>query len=546
MERGSSLNYSRPVWRFLRTFAVPWPAQTAYYRLITGPTLIRETQIPHLMLLLLISACGVHLRAQPFRPQVPKVWDEAALKDWATPLAGLNLRPTHMTEKEYYSRPVWDLATYPVYYPGHEPAGYWEMLRTAKPVRLIEREKLKTEADWIEAGRRVFHSAAQLLPNPDPSVVAAARNPQTYSGLKPYPDGTVGRLGWVPTADGIGLTGKGICAGCHDRLTSDGGSIPGVPFLEIFGSRFGFAAQDVMVRQMRPGGLSGSPPFVLAGSIGMRHYQAYATPWRSDASPEYWQQASDAELAALRQAYRASGGTPRWNGSLHYPAKTPDLIGIKDRKYIDATGTHLNRGIGDLMRYAALITSTETVDFGPHRMLAEGTKRYGYRWSDEALYALALYIYSLKPPPNPNPFDAKAQAGQKIFEREGCVNCHRPPLYTNNKLTLAKGLKPPPSNLDVLPISVGTDQGLALKTRKGTGYYKVPSLRGVWYRGRYLHDGSVASLEEMFNPDRVKDTHVPGGFIPAGLKTWAIQGHEFGLKLDAAEREQLIAFLRTL
>ena len=54
---------------------------------------------------------------------------------------------------------------------------------------------------------------------------------------------------------------------------------------------------------------------------------------------------------------------------------------------------------------------------------------------------------------------------------------------------------------------------LALKTRKGTGYYKVPSLKGVWYRGRYLHDGSVASLEEMFNPDRLKDTHVPGGFL---------------------------------
>jgi CxxC motif-containing protein (DUF1111 family) len=146
-------------------------------------------------------------------------------------------------------------------------------------------------------------------------------------------------------------------------------------------------------------------------------------------------------------------------------------------------------------------------------------------------------------------FDENAKAGQKIFAREGCAGCHTPPLYTNNKLTLAEGFTLPkdkPASLDVLPISVGTDPGLALKTRKGTGYYKVPSLKGVWYRGHYLHDGSAASLEEMFDPGRVKETHVPGGWLPPAMKTRAIRGHEFGLKLDQHEREELIAFLRTL
>jgi hypothetical protein len=84
---------------------------------------------------------------------------------------------------------------------------------------------------------------------------------------------------------------------------------------------------------------------------------------------------------------------------------------------------------------------------------------------------------------------------------------------------------------------------LALATRKGTGYYKVPSLKGLWYRGHYLHDGSVASLEEMFDPDRLKDTHVPGGWRPPDAATWAIKGHEFGLKLNTIERAQLVAFL---
>jgi hypothetical protein len=101
-------------------------------------------------------------------------------------------------------------------------------------------------------------------------------------------------------------------------------------------------------------------------------------------------------------------------------------------------------------------------------------------------------------------------------------------------------------SLDAIPVSVGTDPGLALATRKGTGYYKVPSLKGVWYRRHYLHDGSVASLEEMFDPDRLNESHVPGGWSPPGKTTRAIKGHEFGLKLDPIERDQLIAFLRSL
>ena len=53
------------------------------------------------------------------------------------------------------------------------------------------------------------------------------------------------------------------------------------------------------------------------------------------------------------------------------------------------------------------------------------------RYSDEQLYALARYVYSLQPPPNPNKFDAVAERGRNIFERQACAMCHTPPLYTN-------------------------------------------------------------------------------------------------------------------
>ena len=171
------------------------------------------------------------------------------------------------------------------------------------------------------------------------------------------------------------------------------------------------------------------------------------------------------------------------------------------------------------------------------------------RYSDEQLYAVARYIYSLKPPPNPNKFDGMAARGQKIFQREGCAMCHTPPLYSNNKLTPADGFTVPADHrakYEIMSISVGTDSGLALTTRRGTGYYKIPSLKGVWYRSMFGHSGWCATLEDWFDPARVRDDYVPTGFKPYGSKTFAVKGHDFGLDLSVEDRKALIAFLKTL
>jgi hypothetical protein len=182
-------------------------------------------------------------------------------------------------------------------------------------------------------------------------------------------------------------------------------------------------------------------------------------------------------------------------------------------------------------------------------MLTDAQRKIPASFSDDLVYALASYILSLEPPSNPNPKDARSEAGRRIFAREGCGGCHTPPLYTNNKLTLAAGYTPPkghPLHADIMPVSVRTDARLALETRKGTGLYKVPSLKGVWYRGPFGHDGSVAMLEDWFDPARLRDDYVPTGFKGYKVERRAVPGHEFGLKLPAEEKAALIAFLRTL
>jgi hypothetical protein len=473
---------------------------------------------------------GCLLRAAPadgqrWHPDIPKVWDEAALAGWATPLAGLNLRPTHMSVKDYYALEVENLRTYPVYFPGREPDGYWEMLQHIGPRALIEPQALQTEADWIEAGRRVFDEADHLhLRTWDPTFVAAARSRETFeqAHVEPLPDGTVFGSRWVPTKQGVALS-FGNCNNCHLLYSSDGRRVPGASeFAEVSRTRDPrYRNPLINAVQFANRIVTGAAPFRMGDEpLGMWLFSAYGVPWRKDSRDEQLKATTKAEYDATIAAIVRGGGVPRWNGSLDYPAKIPDLIGIKDRKYIDHTATHLHRGIGDLMRYAALVSFAETTDYGPHHILAESTARVRARLSDEALYALATYIYSLRPPPNPNPVDEQAVAGQQIFAGEGCARCHTPPLYTSNKLTLAQGFDPPsdaPATLDILRVSVGTDPGLALNTRKGTGYYKVPSLKGVWYRGHYLHDGSMASLDEV---QALRDAGIGQ---PADRRRYAVQ-----------------------
>jgi hypothetical protein len=85
------------------------------------------------------------------------------------------------------------------------------------------------------------------------------------------------------------------------------------------------------------------------------------------------------------------GVTDRPNGSPYYITKTPDLIGFRDRKYIDHTATHQHRGAGDLMRYAALVEYSDSMDFGSHRMWSDAQRTIHARWPDEVLYSLAQY-----------------------------------------------------------------------------------------------------------------------------------------------------------
>jgi cytochrome c553 len=492
----------------------------------------------------LIESGQAQKRDTAFSPQIPKAWDEESVRSWSLPLAGLGQPPTYISADYYYRMSERTLyRTYPVYAPGQEPPGYMDWLRQQESEVAFDPAKLKTEADWIKAGEVVFNTAHWWLP-PDrqpPDTIENLRDPAYIKavGLPVAADGTLPHLRYTIPRKGEVAVVFPMCGGCHTRVLPDGKVIAGAQGNTPSGMRVSFALRRRNEAQRL------APPFLFAES---------SVPWLSPDPAEQLKTLSFANYIAMLEDARRPGVFPRSGTSWLYPPKVPDLIGVRGRKYLDATGLNQHRNIGDLMRYATLITDVERFtqysqhgEFRPTEALAEWHTRS--RLSEAQLYALALYIYSLKPPENPNKPSALSRRGEQIFQREGCAMCHTPPLYTNNKLTPAEGFAVPERHnkkYDILPVSVGTDTRLALQSKKGTGYYRVPSLRGVWYRGPFEHNGSVATLEDWLDPKRLHEDYLPTGFKGFGVKTRAVKGHEFGLKLSPADKKALIAFLKTL
>lgn len=488
-------------------------------------------------------------------PAVPRTWDEERLATMELPNAATGEPAKHVDAQFYYSTPAAVIyRTYPIYHPDHEPEGYIESLLKKEPEIVFDAAKLHTEEDWVRAGESVFHWATSWSESTPESRAEfrerVLREPVhvTKDGVLPYDVYTIREKGKLETS------GQS-CAMCHTRLLPDGTTIVGAQGTIPFDRDFADSLENQSTPQVRA---------FATFLFGMP-----AIDGRTPSFP------ADADAAAFLTAHRAipPGVIARHGTSAFSPVQIPDLIGIRDRKYLDRTGLVRHRDIGDLMRYAALnmdfdfmsawhgfVPRIAGIEAIPEQELKPGTPSKAeliatardpkdhFRYSDEQLYALAKFTYALEPPKNPNPFDDLAQRGQQVFAAENCGKCHPAPLYTSNQLTPVDGFVVPESlkaSDDIRSRGVGTDPKLALTTRRGTGFYKVPSLKGVWYRGPFSHDGSVATLEDWFDARRLDDDYVPTGWNPGG-KPRAVPGHEFGLDLSVDEKQALIAFLKTL
>ncbi len=483
--------------------------------------------------------------------KIPRTWDDEEIARHEVPLAQPEASPKHVSSDYYYRIPVRPIyKSYPVYAYGHEPSGYFESLERQEPVVVWDdkgREPaLQTDADWVRAGEVVFDAPLVLNTN---VAVADVRDQRWLSmtGSPVAADGTIPGVQYVIRKKGVVELGNNSCAFCHTRVMPDGSMLKG--------AQGNLPIQRAVAFRWRAAAAAASDKNQYTVQTRTFLKRLHAAPYLNPDPQDRIDSMSIDELASLFDSYPA-GVSLRQRGNSFIPIQVPDLIGVKDRRYLDRTGLELHRSIGDMMRYAALNQGADSlasyagfipIDAPRYRQLP-GPEQFT-RYSDEQLYALARYLYSLEPPPNPNTFDSRATRGKQVFEDEGCATCHRPPLYTNNRLTPAIGFTVPDDHrekFDVMSRSVGTDPELALRTRRGTGYDKVPSLRGVWYRSMFGHSGWAATLEDWFDPRRLRDDYVPTGWKPFGGRMYPVKGHQFGLELSVEDRGALIAFLRTL
>ncbi|HUS67704.1 MAG TPA: hypothetical protein VMZ28_24380 [Kofleriaceae bacterium] len=158
-------------------------------------------------------------------------------------------------------------------------------------------------------------------------------------------------------------------------------------------------------------------------------------------------------------------------------------------------------------------------------------------WDAERLAPLVEYIYSLRAPANPEPPDAGVLAeGRALFDERGCADCHDGPRGSGVRLF----------DYD----EVGTDDAMARwmdpdgdgepccgveLTGTLSGQVKSPRLTGMWAKTRYLHNGSVSSLEGLFCMDGPRGTVTEPAYGDGG--------HDMTCDLPPAEKRALIAYL---
>ena len=129
--------------------------------------------------------------------QAPRTWTQSAVDSLELPLANPKFSPVHISEEAYYRIPERVIyKTYPVYAPGREPSGYMDRLKTLDPEVTFDAAKLKTRAQWIDAGALVFNMPTSFGPvffTPrnlrDPEFYSATGMPGPRTAPCPLPAG---------------------------------------------------------------------------------------------------------------------------------------------------------------------------------------------------------------------------------------------------------------------------------------------------------------------------------------------------------------------
>ncbi len=146
----------------------------------------------------------------------------------------------------------------------------------------------------------------------------------------------------------------------------------------------------------------------------------------------------------------------------------------------------------------------------------------------------------------------QAQRGEKLFfdAKLGCATCHAGATFGPLARTLLPDAAPVVYanaglyDLDGKGAYRAIDRGLVESSARpeDMGRFRAPGLRDVAKRAPYMHDGSVASLEAVIDRYAAGAPTLAAADKFSPLKDARLRG----FTISAAERDDLIAFLRAL
>lgn len=204
----------------------------------------------------------------------------------------------------------------------------------------------------------------------------------------------------------------------------------------------------------------------------------------------------------------------------------------------------------------------------------------------QALEAFEMTLLSYQSPYDQGEMSDTAKRGQKVFKESGCSNCHsgqnfnEPPGYQELRQELSKRNRKEPRkelirqnddlykvlfrNIGLYNIGGKGDypdyklhgrsakrktQGLYAHTKApdDRGRFRIPSLRNVALTAPYMHDGSMATLQEVVEHfNRGGRLISSGPFAGDGKKSELKSPLIAPLDLSAGQKKDLIAFLHAL
>ena len=203
---------------------------------------------------------------------------------------------------------------------------------------------LQTDADWIRAGELVFDAPLVMNTNIAVEDVRDERW-QAATGAPVAGDGTLPWVQYVIRKKGVVELGSTSCGFCHTRIMPDGSKLKGaqgnLPIQRAVAFRWRTAAAAAADKDQ----------YTVQTRTFLK--RLHAAPYLQPDPQDKIDTMSIEELASLFDSYPA-GVSLRQRGNSFLPIQVPDLIGVKDRRYLDRTGLEIHRSIGDMMRYSAM------------------------------------------------------------------------------------------------------------------------------------------------------------------------------------------------